>query len=182
MALTYSPDVEIGSPMPAFKLPVVTGGDYDSTATNGKVTVVLFICNHCPYVQAIEERLIELGTKYHSNDDVEVLAICSNDPTEYPEDAPEALAATATEKSYPFPYLFDQSQSVAKAFGAVCTPDLYVYDRSGKLFYRGRLDDSWKDASKVTQKDLDSAITEALANSTPPTEQMPSMGCSIKWI
>ncbi|MCB0408096.1 MAG: thioredoxin family protein [Bdellovibrionales bacterium] len=181
MALTYTPEVQLGAHFPDFHLPGTDGKSYSSKALlNGKPTVVMFICNHCPYVQAIESRLIELGRAYASQ--VNFIAICSNDATEYPEDAFENLAKRAMEKNYPFPYLHDEDQRVAKLFSAVCTPDLFLYNNKGALIYRGRLDDSWKDLSKVTKKELEKAIELSLKGEcVPESEQNPSMGCSIKW-
>ena len=112
---------------------------------------------------------------------VEFVAIMSNDATLKPDDAPEKLRARATEKSYPFPYLFDESQDVAKRFGAVCTPDFFVYDSQFKLAYRGRLDDSWKDASQVKAAEMREALEILVRGEKPSAKQIPSMGCSIKW-
>jgi len=141
---------------------------------------VAFICNHCPYVKAIEDRLLELPRAY-APAQMQVVAICSNDPADYPEDAPSELKRRWQEKNYPFPYLVDESQSVARAFGAVCTPDIFVYDGARRLAYRGRIDDSWKDESKVTKRELAEALDALLAGQKPATPQRPSMGCSIKW-
>lgn len=142
------------------------------------VLLVAFICNHCPYVQAIEERLLNLA---HNLKSVQTVAICSNDPNEYPEDAPAELLGRWLAKSYGFPYLIDDTQSVARAFGAVCTPDFFVYDSTRRLRYRGRLDDSWRNASKVTRHELKDAIEAILAGHTVNSIQNPAMGCSIKW-
>lgn len=181
MALTYTPQPEIGSPCPQFTLPGTDGKTYSlKDFQNGKPYLVMFICNHCPYVIAIEERLITLSRELKSQD-VNVIAICSNDPIENPEDSFENMKKRAQEKEYPFPYLHDLSQEVAKSFGAVCTPDFFVYDSLNQLAYRGRLDDSWKDASKVTQRELHSAVQALLKNQRPPENQIPSMGCNIKW-
>lgn len=182
MALTYTPAGETGFTLPNFSLPATDGSTWTSSQLkdHNQPMVVMFICNHCPYVKAIEERLIQLGKSY--SEKVQFVAICSNDPEEYPEDSFENLKARAEEMNYPFPYLYDDSQAVAKEFGAVCTPDLYVFDSKGVLTYRGRLDDSWKDASKVNKKELQLAIESTLNGKLiPPEEQNPSMGCSIKW-
>lgn len=141
--------------------------------------VVMFICNHCPYVKAIEDRLIALANEFIPKE-ISFLAICSNDPSEYPEDAPGELLKRWQEKQYPFPYLIDESQDVAKAFGAVCTPDIYVFDSALKLRYRGRLDDSWRDPKNVNKRELREALL-ALLEGRSVMEQNPSMGCSIKW-
>ncbi|HEY1080575.1 MAG TPA: thioredoxin family protein, partial [Bdellovibrio sp.] len=134
-----------------------------------------------PYVQAIEDRLITLGNDLKKQN-VPVIAICSNDDKSHPEDSFENLQKRAREKNYPFVYLHDKSQKVAHLFGAVCTPDYFVYDKNHKLAYRGRLDDSWKDASKVTRRELFEAVQVLLKDSKVSEEQTASMGCSIKWI
>src|SRR5690606_37380023 len=115
----------------------------------GKPFLVMFICNHCPYVKAIEDRLVELGRDL-AGIGVKVAAICANDAADYPDDSFPKMRERAREKNYPFPYLHDETQAVARAFGAVCTPDFFLYDGTGTLAYRGRLDDSWKDPSQVT--------------------------------
>lgn len=180
MALLESNALNTGFKLPDFELPEVKGGSLRSADMNGKVAVVMFICAHCPYVIAVEDRFVELAKSY-APEDVSFAAICSNDATDYPEDRPEALAERAARKGYPFPYLVDETQDVAKAFEAVCTPEFYVFDQERTLVYHGRLDDNWKDASAVTQKDLAAAIDAALAGQPAPAEQYPSMGCSIKW-
>ena len=181
MALTYTPPGEIGSMCPAFKLTGVDSKEYDfEDFQDSKVLVVMFICNHCPYVQAVEDRLLKLA-----RDTIplgaDFVAISSNDANKYPDDSIENLRAKWLEKRYPFPYLYDQEQQVAKAFGAVCTPDFFVYNEKLKLVYRGRLDDSWKDPKAVTSEDLKTAILCALENRKVSVDQKPSMGCSIKW-
>jgi hypothetical protein len=140
----------------------------------------MFICNHCPYVKAVEDRIIRLAKDYAPRG-VQVAGICSNDAETYPDDAFDALAVRWRERGYGFPYLHDESQDVARAFGAVCTPDIFVYDREGRLAYRGRIDDSWKDESKVTTRELAGALDALLAGERPAEKQRPSMGCSIKW-
>lgn len=181
MALTYTPQAEIGSTLPEFSLPSVEGknfGPSDFEDSIGKV--FLFICNHCPYVKAIEDRILSLAHEL-SEKNIQFVAICSNDANEYPEDSLENLKKRWIEKNYGFPYLHDESQSVAKDFGAVCTPDIFVYDQNNQLYYRGRFDDSWKDANQVKNHELKSALLGLLEGAPPPTEQIPSMGCSIKW-
>ncbi len=181
MALTYALHGTHHSPLPHFDLPATNGRRYSSAdLKNGKPVVVMFLCNHCPYVKAIELRLIDLAKRYQ--DRAHFVAICSNDATDHPEDSFLELKAKAELMQYPFVYLHDEDQTVAKAFGAVCTPDLYIYNQKSLLCYRGRLDDSWKDASKVHQKELESALIETLnGKDISSTEQNPSMGCSIKW-
>lgn len=172
---------ELGTPSPDFNLPGTDGKTYSlSSFKDAKVLVVMFICNHCPYVQAVLDRLISLASSYEPAD-VQFVAISSNDARRYPDDSFEAMRALSEEKKFPFPYLYDESQAVAKAYDAVCTPDLYVYDVSRKLTYRGRLDDSWKDASQVERQELKAAIDATLKGTELGFEPTPSMGCSIKW-
>ncbi len=181
MALTYTPPAELGSPLPQFQLPGVDGQTYQPQSfSSAKAIVVMFICNHCPYVKAVEDRLIETAREYLPRG-VQFVAICSNDPEEYPEDSFSELKKRAESKKYPFPYLHDLKQTVARSFGAVCTPDFFAYDENRHLAYRGRLDDSWKDPAKVVRRELALAIDSILQNSAVTTEQIPSMGCSIKW-
>jgi peroxiredoxin len=170
-----------GTECPDFRLPAVDGKTYarDDFA-QAPVLVVMFICNHCPYVKAVEDRLIELDRRFAARG-VQFVGVCSNDAATYPDDSFDALAARWREKSYGFPYLHDESQDVARAFGAVCTPDLFVYDRDRQLAYRGRIDDSWKDPGKVTKHELADALEALLAGRKPAAEQKPSLGCSIKW-
>lgn len=186
MALTYTPEAQIGSACPDFQLPSVDGKSYSLSDFNSNhALVVYFICNHCPYVKAIEDRLIELALEMQDQG-IDFVAICSNDPTDYPEDSFENLKKRWMEKKYPFPYLHDSKQTVAQSFGAVCTPDIFVYNfqnnTKGELYYRGRLDDSWKNPDLVKTRDLHQALSALLAHQSPPQEVTPSMGCSIKWI
>ena len=184
MAKLYTPDAELGSLCPDFNLPSTAGhmvsrdslrqGQNSESAP--KALLIMFICNHCPYVKAIESRLIELSRMFQ-NRPVKIVAISSNDSTRYEDDSFEKMKL----KNYPFPYLFDESQDVATAFGAVCTPDFFLYDENLKLTYRGRLDDSWQDESKVTTRDLAGAIESLLQGMHPNRDQKPSMGCSLKW-
>lgn len=181
MALTFTLLDGMGDNCPDFQLPGTDGKNYrKQDFLNGKPLLVMFICNHCPYVKAVEDRLIET-TKELKTTGINVVAICSNDPDEYPEDNFESLRARALEKKYPFVYLHDANQTVAKAFGAVCTPDFFLYNNDQKLCYRGRLDDSWKDASKVTKRELLAAAQEILKTNAVIQQQTPSMGCNIKW-
>lgn len=182
MALTYTPPSDIGESLKPFSLPRVDGGEFSTKDLKpNQVLCVMFICNHCPYVKAVEDRILDLARSF-ANENVQFVGICANDPSDYPEDAPENLLKRTREKNYPFPYLFDSTQEVAKSFGAVCTPDIFLYDQNQKLFYRGRIDDSWRDASKVQRQELKEAIELALKGSSPPKDQIPSMGCSIKWM
>ena len=172
---------QLGSRCPDFRLPATDGKICGRDDFAGApVLVVMFICNHCPYVKAVEDRLLDLVRSY-SPRGVQFVGICSNDAANYPEDGFDKMRERWKLKNYGFPYLHDESQAVAHAFDAVCTPDILVYDKDQRLAYRGRIDDSWKDAAKVTRRDLADAI-EALVNGKRPSpEQRASMGCSIKW-
>ena len=184
MAL-YTPAVELGVKPKNFQLLGVDNKHHELSEYTAKASalVIMFICNHCPYVQAIEDRLIQLAldcAKFR----VPVVAICANDPQEYPEDSFEKMKERALIKNYPFPYLQDLTQSVAKDYGAVCTPDFFVYDRNMSLAYRGRLDDSWKEPTQVKTRELFQAVQDLVAGHTDSMtlkKQTPSMGCSIKW-
>jgi peroxiredoxin len=176
-----TPPPELGATCPDFRLPAVDGRTYArDDFVSVPVLVVMFICNHCPYVKAVEGRLIRLGREYVPRG-VQLVGICSNDAETYPDDAFDELAARWRERAYGFPYLHDGPQTVARAFGAVCTPDIFVYDRDRRLAYRGRIDDSWKDESKVTRRELAAALDALLEGRKPTIAQRPSMGCSIKW-
>jgi peroxiredoxin len=179
----YTPEkIEFGADCPDFSLPATNGKIYSKKDfLNGQPLVLMFICNHCPYVKAIEDRLIVLGQDLKKLN-VNLVAICSNDSFSYPEDSFENLKKRALEKNYPFVYLHDETQQVAKTFGAICTPDYFVYDQKTKLAYRGRLDDSWKDATQVKNRELHDAVVELSQEKKISRPQVPSMGCSIKWV
>jgi peroxiredoxin len=176
-----TPPPELGAACPGFSLPAVDGKTYarDDFAAS-PVLCVMFICNHCPYVKAVEDRLIRLARELGPRG-VQFVAICSNDAESYADDAFDKLRDRWRDKAYGFPYLHDEAQDVARAFGAVCTPDIFVYGPDRKLAYRGRIDDSWKDESQVTRRELAAALEALLAGQPVPAPQRPSMGCSIKW-
>lgn len=179
MVLLENSAPQLGSSAPDFSLPATDGETYRlSDFEEAPVLVVMFLCNHCPYVKAVIDRLIDLGRDY---DEVAFAAISSNDAKKYPADSFEKMKAWAEEKNFSFPYLYDESQEVARNYGAVCTPDFFVYDENRELAYAGRLDDSWKDPAAVTREDLRAAIDALLDGRRPVKEQHPSMGCSIKW-
>lgn len=181
MALMESKQVALGADCPDFNLPGVDGKDYSLNDFQGaKALVVLFICNHCPYVQAVEDRIIALAHEL-SPQGVQFVGICANDAIDYPDDSFENLKKRWEEKNYGFPYLVDEPQETAKAFQAVCTPDIFVYNQEKKLAYRGRIDDNWKEPEKVEHEDLKAALQALVAGEQPSAEQKPSMGCSIKW-
>lgn len=183
MALTESNMLPLGTIAPDFTLPdTKSGEDLSFNALAGsKGTVVMFICNHCPYVVHLKSALVEFANKYQAQG-VNFIAISSNDVENYPQDHPDLMAAEAAEFNYPFAYLYDESQAVAKAYNAACTPDFYLFDQAAKCVYRGRFDESspGKDVP-VTGADLGGAIDNMLAGESIATEQIPSMGCNIKW-
>ncbi len=181
MALTHTPENELNKPCPDFKLRATDEKMYQlKDFSDGKPLLIMFLCNHCPYVKAIEDRLIVLAEDLQKQN-VHVLAIAANDASKYPEDSFSNLKKRALEKKYPFAYLYDESQEVAKSFGAVCTPDFFGYDSHLILRYRGRLDDSWRDPEKVTQRELFNAMMKLKKHQSLTEKQIPSMGCSIKW-
>jgi len=171
----------LGAACPDFSLPSVDGKKYAlKDFAKSKGLLVAFICNHCPYVKAVEDRLLAIA-KAFSEADLQVVGICSNDAGLYPEDAPLELLRRWEQKQYGFPYLVDEAQDVARAFDAACTPDLYLYDHNRKLYYHGRIDDNWKDASQVHNHEMKEAIKALLRGDAPPKNQMNTIGCSIKW-
>lgn len=184
MALAYSSPSQLGSKAPDFSLPGVDGKTYSlSSFEDARALVVIFMCNHCPYVIAVQDRINELAREFGPKG-VSMIGINSNDPLKYPSDNFEAMKQRAKEKSYAFAYVQDETQEVAKAYDAVCTPDPYVYERKGNDFvlrYRGRIDDNWQDESAVTRRELADALNSILAGSKVGVDQKPSMGCSIKW-
>jgi peroxiredoxin len=181
MALTYTPAIDTTFKCPDFNLLGTDGITHSRSEFAGtQALLVMFICNHCPYVKAIEDRLIKLGN-FMKDQNLQVVAICANDADNYPEDSYEKLKHRWHEKKYPFHYLFDETQDVAKKFGAVCTPDFFLFDQSLKLTYRGRLDDSWKEPEKVTAEELKNAIIAQIEGRAATSDQIPSMGCNIKW-
>ena len=180
MALTESTMVSLGSKAPYFSLPDTDGNNLSIENFSKEILVVIFTCNHCPYAKAVEDRLIKLANNYNSK--VDFVLISSNDAENYPEDSPEKMAEQAESKSYPFPYLFDETQEIAKAYSAVCTPDIFLYNNDRELEYRGRLDDNWKEPEKVSREELKMAIEIVLKGEEVDFTQIPSMGCNIKWI
>jgi peroxiredoxin len=175
--------LDLGTPAPPFALTEVTG---EGTITledlnDAPVLLVAFICSHCPYVIHVQDQFAELAREYGGRG-VAVVGISANDPEISPSDTPEGLAEQKRTVGFDFPYLFDADQSVAAAYGAVCTPDFFVFDAARTLVYRGRMDDSRPTSdTPVTGADLRAALDAALAGDEPSTDQHPSMGCSIKW-
>ncbi len=182
MAATPSRMIALGTPMPAFALPnVVDGRVVDSASLVGRPGVVVFICNHCPYVKHIRAQLADFG-RYCQSQGVGMVAVSSNDISTYPDDSPDNMAVEARNAGYVFPYLFDETQAVAKAFDARCTPDLFIFDADGKLAYRGQFDDARPgNGVAVTGKDARAAVDALLAGGRPAAEQKASIGCGIKW-
>jgi len=182
MVSLQTPVCEFGLPAIDFSLPGVDGRSWTLADCKGEQgLLVMFICNHCPYVQAIRERLIR-DVKELQQFGINAVAIMSNDTVNYPEDNFENMQAAAREYAYPFPYLFDDSQAVAKAYGAVCTPDFFGYNAKLELQYRGRLDASRKETAPAdARRDLFEAMKLVAQTGRGPREQIPSMGCSIKW-
>ncbi len=179
--------LELGTPAPAFSLP-----DYGVDGAGGtrvvslddlpadRPVLVMFICNHCPFVVHVQDELARLGRDYA--DRVSIVAINPNDVRAYPDDAPEKMTEAARHAGYVFPYLFDETQDVARAYRAACTPDFFLFDRDRRLAYRGQLDDSRPNSGvPVTGADLRAALDAVLSGEPVPADQKPSLGCSIKW-
>jgi len=183
MAETLSTMMPLRTVLPGFSLPdAVTGRTVSERDVTGeKATLVMFLCNHCPYVQHVLGEIGRLASDYVGRG-VGVVAINSNDVSKYPQDGPERMRELAKAEGWEFPFLLDASQSVAKAYQAACTPDFFLFDADRKLFYRGQLDDSRPGSGKpVTGQDLRAALDSVLAGGAPPAEQRPSAGCNIKW-
>ncbi|HAI13717.1 MAG TPA: thioredoxin family protein [Phycisphaerales bacterium] len=190
MALTPSTMLPLGTTAPDFALPNTDGktiklADY----SNSKVLLVMFICNHCPFVKHVAPQLAKIGQDY-ADKGLGIVAIQSNDIQTHPDDSPQMMAKEKTERGYNFHYLFDADQSVAKAYTAACTPDFFLFDADHKLVYRGQLDDTrptrirsgvYDSSNGPTGVDLRNAIDAVLAGRQPTAEQKPSMGCNIKW-
>lgn len=174
-------ELKIGFKAADFNLKGVDGKFYSlDSFKEKKVLCIIFWCNHCPYVIAVQDRVNQIAKDY-SGKSFALAAINPNDENAYPEDSLENMKIRAIEKGYIFPYLRDETQSVGGAYDAVCTPDIFVFDENRILRYRGRIDDSWKDETKVTRNELRMAI-EALLNNKPiDFDQIPTIGCSIKW-
>lgn len=172
-----------GSVAPDFTLPdTVSGKNRSLNDLKGRAgTLIMFICNHCPYVKHLNQEIVAIANTYQPKG-INIIAISSNDVAQYPDDGPEHMTAAAKQLGYNFPYLYDESQDVAKAYDAACTPDFYLYDKDLKLFYRGQLDDSRpKNTSPVTGKDMRNALDALIAGKEPIADQKPSIGCNIKW-
>ena len=181
MALTPSVMVELGTKAPDFALPDTTGRTVERREFDGKPLLVMFICNHCPFVKHLRDHIAETCKAYQDKG-VAVVGISSNDVVNFPEDGPEKMAEEAKEAGYSFPYLFDDTQAVALTYRAACTPDFFLYDPGHKLVYRGRYDVSRPDSgTPVTGADLKAALDSIVAGSPVSSDQKNSIGCNIKW-
>jgi len=183
MSLTTSNSFPLGSKAPDFKLPDTVSGKMLSLRDlkSDKATVIMFICNHCPYVKHVNSGLVALANQY-TKKGVSFIGINSNDATRYPDDSPELMTDIAKKNHYPFPYLFDQTQEIAKAYDAACTPEFYVFDKDMLLVYHGQMDDSRPSTNiPVTGEDLALALDLTLAGKPIQGIQKPGIGCGIKW-
>jgi len=183
MVETPSVMIPLGTQAPGFWLPDTISGKTLSLdeLKSDRVTVIMFICNHCPYVRAWEDRMVEIQADY-ADKGVQLIAISSNDVAAFPEDSLEMMRQEAQEAGYGFPYLFDETQDVAKAYRAACTPDFFLFDGEGRLIYRGQFDDSRPgNGVPVTGNDLAAAVDALLEGAPVPRGQKPSIGCNIKW-
>ncbi len=172
--------LKIGSSAPYFKLLAVDGNTYSLDSFKDKeALIVIFSCNHCPYVRAYEDRIIQIQNDYR--DRLQIVAINSNDTTNYPEDSFEEMIKRSKEKNFNFPYLRDETQEVAKAYGATHTPEIFLFDKERKLVFHGKIDDNWQEPSKVKTPYLRNAIEELLANKPISVPETFTIGCTIKW-
>lgn len=182
MAALQTPVCDFGRPAPDFALPGIDGRVWTLQDCRGeKGLLVMFICNHCPYVKAVRERIVRDSRELLGHG-VRSVAIMSNDPADYPEDSFDNMRRVAAEYDFPFPYLLDETQAVARAYGAVCTPDFFGYDAGLGLQYRGRLDASGREQAPAdARRELFEAMVQVARTGRGPVEQVPSIGCSIKW-
>ncbi len=182
MVSTPTPVCDFGRQALDFDLPGVDGKRYNLANARGpNGLLVMFICNHCPYVKAVIDRIVR-DTRELAAQGIGSIAIMSNDPSDYPEDSWDNMVKVAREKQFPFPYVLDETQAVAKAYGAVCTPDFFGFNAQLELQYRGRLDESRKEtAPEGVRRDLFESMKQVAQTGQGPREQIPSIGCSIKW-
>ena len=172
--------ISIGTTIPEFSLPATDGRSYSQADLAADATVVMFWCNHCPYVIPNQDRVISMQSEF-AGQGVKFAAVCANNAVTHPADSFENMQARAREKGYNFPYLHDEDQSVARAFGAERTPEVFLFNREGILCYHGRIDDSHEDASRARSHDLRNAIEAVLAGRNPDPAETGAYGCSIKW-
>jgi thiol-disulfide isomerase/thioredoxin len=183
MALTPSNQITLDTQASDFTLiDTISGKELSFTDTKGiNGTVIMFICNHCPFVIHINEKIVELATEFQAQG-INFIAISSNNAENFPQDGPTNMTIHAERNNYNFPYLYDETQSVAKDYQAACTPDIFVFDENEKLYYHGQIDDSRPGNNKpATGADLQNALTNLLQKKSAPTPQKPSIGCNIKW-
>ncbi len=183
MARTPSNMLPLGTSAPDFKLPdTVSGNTFELSDLSGSEgTVIMFICNHCPFVKHVNKQIVALANTYQPRG-ISFIAISSNDVVNYPDDHPDLMKKTAEEEGYSFPYLYDESQEVARDYEAACTPDFYLFDKDLKLVYRGQLDDSRPgNGIPLSGADMDAAIQAVLSGRSISPDQKPSIGCNIKW-
>ncbi len=183
MSAVESTMLELGTKAPDFTLPIVTGGilNLNKYSKNSKGMVVAFICNHCPYVKHLNSKLVEIANSYIQQG-IGFVAISSNDVENYPDDSPEKMIEVVKKEEYPFPYLYDETQEVAKDYMAACTPDFFLFNEENELVYRGQFDESRPGNGKeATGADLKNAVDALLEGKEPIDPQIPSIGCNIKW-
>jgi len=173
----------LGTPAPSFELKDTVSGELKSLTQlkSAVATVIMFICNHCPYVKHVQHELVRLANDYQPKQ-IAFIAISANDAQNYPDDAPDKMRLVAKQLGYPFPYLYDETQEVAKAYQAACTPDFFIYDKHLHCVYRGQLDDSRPGNNlPITGRDIRLALDNLIAGKPMAADQKPSIGCSIKW-
>ncbi len=182
MSIVQSNMMKLGTKAPAFHLLDTISKERLSFSDlrSDISTVVVFICNHCPFVHHINQRLVEIANEYQEKG-VRFIAICSNDVDYYPQDGPEMMSRVAENMDYPFPYLYDETQEVARAYQAECTPDFFVFDGNSELAYRGRFDESRPNMGAASGRELSTALNALLEGEVVSENQYPSIGCSIKW-
>ncbi len=182
MSLQESKDIPLGIKLPEFTLKDPYGKEYNVKNEAGTNGLLVFVtCNHCPYAQAVWQRVKEI-IRFAKKLDINSIAVNPNIHPNYPEDSPAKMKEKIEDEGFDFPYLIDETQEFSRALQAVCTPDIYLFDKDGKLYYHGRLDDNWQDENKVTKEELKDAIMLLFTGKKPPQPQYPSMGCSIKWL
>ncbi|MDA0902644.1 MAG: thioredoxin family protein [Proteobacteria bacterium] len=181
MALTYSQMLDLGTKLPEFELlNTVDNNKFSSKSlSKNKGKLVMFICNHCPYVIHYHQQIIDISNQYSS--DIELVAISANDVINYPEDSPQKMTELFSKLGLKFPYLYDETQQIAKKYKAECTPEFYLFDKDDLLIYRGRMDSSSPSQGNPTGEDLRAAIDNFLSGKPVSDKQLPSMGCNIKW-
>ena len=181
MVMVESTMLPLGTPAPDFSLTDTTGSTVSKSDFAGKPLLVIFMCNHCPFVKHLADELAKVTAGYMANG-VAVVGIQSNDVQNYPQDAPDRMAEEVAARRYKFPYLHDADQSVALAYTAACTPDFFLFDADHKLYYRGQFDQTRPNKGTATGADLNAAVEAVLAGQAAPAKQYPAAGCNIKWV